>query len=305
MEIVDILTRAGCFIAIIFLGYILRRVGFFKEEDFYVLSKIVLKIALPAAIVVNLANKTIAPSLLFLSLIGLGGSIIYILVMLFLNRNTSREESAFMLLNCSGYNIGNFTLPFVQNFFGSGGVLITSLFDTGNACITLGGAYSLASVVKGGQGGFNPGRFLRSLFKSIPFDTYVIMVILGLLGIGLLECVTSFAGFISNANAFMAMLMIGVGFKLSGDVSQKKTIIQILTVRYSVGFGISLICFFLLPLPLEYRQVLALLPLSPITSSAPPFTADLKGDFGLSSAINSISIVISIVLMVAVLFLVI
>ena len=42
----DILTRAGCFIAIILLGMVLRRVGFFKQEDFYVLSKIVVKITL-------------------------------------------------------------------------------------------------------------------------------------------------------------------------------------------------------------------------------------------------------------------
>ncbi len=41
--------KAGSFIAIIILGYVLRRRGFFKEEDFYVLSRIVLKITLPAA----------------------------------------------------------------------------------------------------------------------------------------------------------------------------------------------------------------------------------------------------------------
>ncbi len=36
--------------------------------------------------------------------------------------------------------------------------------------------------------------------------------------------------------------------------------------------------------------------LAPIASTAPAFTAELKGDFGLSSAVNSISILISIVL---------
>ena len=34
----DILTRAGCYIAIIVLGIVLRAAGFFKEEDFKVLS---------------------------------------------------------------------------------------------------------------------------------------------------------------------------------------------------------------------------------------------------------------------------
>lgn len=304
MEIMDVLVRAACFVAIIFVGYVLRKIDFFKEGDFHVISKIVLKITLPAAIVSSVANKEIAPSLLFISLIGLLGGVIYIGSMVLLNRGDSREHRAFMLLNCSGYNIGNFTLPFVQSFFGPIGVLTTSLFDIGNACICLGGAYSVASVVKGNEGNFSLFRFIRSLFKSVPFDTYVVMTILGLLHISIPECVTSFAGIISNANAFMAMLMIGVGFKLAGDKTQLRSIMQILSVRYAVGIVISLACFFLLPLPIEYRQALALLPLSPIASSAPAFTADLKGDIGLSSAVNSISIITSIVLMVGVLLLI-
>ena len=44
----NILARAACYIAIILMGYILRRKGFFGEETFGVLSKIVIKITLPA-----------------------------------------------------------------------------------------------------------------------------------------------------------------------------------------------------------------------------------------------------------------
>ena len=40
----NILIKAGCYIAIIILGMVLRRVGFFKESDFSVLSKIVIKV---------------------------------------------------------------------------------------------------------------------------------------------------------------------------------------------------------------------------------------------------------------------
>ena len=54
------------------------------------------------------------------------------------------------MLNSCGYNIGNFTLPFIQSFLGPVGVITTSLFDTGNACICLGDAYSVASMVKDG-----------------------------------------------------------------------------------------------------------------------------------------------------------
>lgn len=46
------------------------------------------------------------------------------------------------------------------------------------------------------------------------------------------------------------------------------------------------------------RQALAILFLSPVSNSAVAFTAELKGDFGLSSAINSLSMLISIGLIV-------
>ena len=35
-----ILMRAGSFMAVIILGYVLKKVGFFKEDDFYVMSKL-------------------------------------------------------------------------------------------------------------------------------------------------------------------------------------------------------------------------------------------------------------------------
>lgn len=299
----EILVRAGCFVGIIMLGYVLRRIGFFKEEDFHLLSKIVLKITLPAALVSSIANKEIDPSLLFISLIGLMGGVIYIAIMYVLNLRSSNEQRAFDMLNTAGYNIGNFTLPFAQSFLGPLGVLTVSLFDIGNAVICLGGSYSVASIVKGG-GRFDVKKIIKTLLHSVPFVAYMIMLTLGLLKIQVPEPVTTFAGIIAGGNAFLAMLMIGVGFKLSGDRSQIGRIVKILAVRYSVAVVLALCCFFLLPLPLEYRQALAILAFSPIGSSTPAFTGDLKGDIGLSSAVNSVSIIVSIICIVEVLVLV-
>jgi predicted permease len=300
MGMTAVLSRAAYFIGIIFMGYSLRRAGFFKPEDFHVLSKIVLKITLPAAIIVSFAGKEIDLSMLVLCLLGLVGGLIYMGAGFLMNAKASREKKAFEILNLSGYNIGNFTLPFVQSFLGPSGVVITSLFDTGNAVICLGGAYSGAAMAKGEGKGLPVVRIAKTLIKSVPFDTYMIMTALCLLGIRLPEQAISFAGIIADSNAFMAMLMIGVGFKLSGDKAQMGTIVKLMAVRYGVAAVLSACFYFLLPMPLEYRQTLAILVFAPIASAAPAFTADLKGDIGLSSAINSISILISICCIVAV-----
>lgn len=296
----DILARACCFVAIIVLGYVLCKVNFFKEGDFQVLSKIVLKITLPAAIVSSFAGKEISVGMLALSLLGLGGGVAYMGIAFLLNRKAGKEQQAFEVLNTSGYNIGNFTMPFVQSFLGPMGVITTSLFDVGNAFVCLGGAYGVASIIKG-KGKFSIQTIARSLVRSVAFDSYIVMVILTLLHISLPSPVISFAGIVGNANAFMAMLMIGVGFKLSGERSQMGTIIRILAVRYGVAVLLALGCYFLLPISLEMRQALVILAFSPIASAAPAFTGDLKGDVGLASAVNSISIVCSITFIVALL----
>jgi predicted permease len=95
--------------------------------------------------------------------------------------------------------------------------------------------------------------------------------------------------------------MIGVGFKLSGNRNQIGVIFKILLIRYSVAAVIGITCFFLLPFTLEVRQAILILAFSPIASAALAFTAEMEGDVGLSSAVNSISIIVSIVIIVGIL----
>lgn len=289
--------------AIIILGWTLRRLGFFKEGDFQVLSKIVLRITLPASIVYSFSDKEINPSMLLLSVFGFSLGIVYIGIGYLISMGKGKEQKAFSILNISGYNIGNFTLPFAQGFLGPAGVVTTSLFDTGNAFICLGVSYSVAAMVQRGEK-FSVMKILRDLCKSVPFVTYITMALLALLRVRLPSPVIDFASLLGNANAPMAMLMLGVGFKISGDSSQIHSIVKVLLVRYGVAIAISLSCFFLLPAALETRQTLALLVFSPIASAAPAFTSELGGDTGLSSAVNSLSIVISLICIVTVLLLI-
>ena len=146
----DILMRAGSFVAIIFLGWFLRRIGFFKQEDFSVLSKIVIRITLPCAIITSFAGKSVDPAMLSLTALAICCGLLYISIGYVINIRHSRDKQAFEMLNLPGYNIGTFVIPFVQSFLGPMGVLAVSLFDTGNAVICLGGAYAIAAMVKDG-----------------------------------------------------------------------------------------------------------------------------------------------------------
>lgn len=112
----EIIIRAGCFVAIIALGFALRKIGVFQEKDFSVLSKIVMKITLPAAIVSSFAGKDIDPALFSIVLLGLGCGVLYILLGFLINLRSRKEKRAFDVLNLPGYNIGNFAMPFCIHY---------------------------------------------------------------------------------------------------------------------------------------------------------------------------------------------
>jgi predicted permease len=295
----EILTRAICFVAIIILGNILRRVNFFKEEDFKILSKILLRITLPAAIVTSFVGKKIEISMLTLALIGITGGALHMTIGFLVNRKANKERQEFEIVN-AGYNIGAFTMPFAQGFLGPIGVITTSLFDIGNAFVCLGGSLGVANIIKSGEK-FSVKKIIKTMLKSVALDTYLIMTLVSLLQISIPGPVVTLAEVIGNANAFVAMLMIGIGFKLSGDKGQLGYIARVLLTRYLIAAVLAAGCFYLLPFSLEVRKALIIVAFSPIPSSAPAYAAELKNDVGLASALNSISIICSLVFIVSIL----
>lgn len=297
---VELITRAGCFVAIILLGAVLRRLGFFKKEDMSLLAKISLRITLPAAIVSSFAGKTLAPQLLVISLVGLGMNILLMGLGWLANLRRGPRAQAFGIVNLAGCNVGAFTLPFVQSFLGSGAVMVASLFDMGNAAIGLGTSYGVASTVQDGKG-FSFKRVGKAMISSPTLIAYVTMTALTLLHIRLPKAVTEFATIVGSANTFVAMLMIGVGFELSLDGKRLGKLLKMILLRYSAGAIFALSFWFLLSFDRTVRLTMVILGLSPIITAAPAYTEELGSDVGLSSALNSACIIISLVIYVTVL----
>lgn len=291
-----VLAKAVAFIMIIVTGYGLKRKGFFHAKDFYLISKIVIRITLPAAIVSNFSQISMDSALLWVIPIGIGANIVMVGIGYLINARRPKSEKVFDMVNLSGYNIGNFTLPFVQSFLGPVGFAATSLFDAGNAVMCTGVTYTLASIVKGDSGKISLSAILKRLFSSIPFDAYIIMTALAILRIPLPQVILDYAETVGKANAFLALLMLGIGFEVHMNREKINRIIKIIVIRYSMALLFALAAYFLLPLPTEVRQALAIVAFGPISSVSPAFTGTLGGDVELSSAVNSLSIVMSILL---------
>ena len=109
-----ILLRAFSLVFFLVLGVLLKKLNVLHQSDFTALSRIVMRVTLPCAVLVNLNGADLGLSMLSITFLGL---LIGILLMgcgylLYFRKGPALQ--AFGLLNLAGFNIGNFALPFIR-----------------------------------------------------------------------------------------------------------------------------------------------------------------------------------------------
>ena len=290
----EVLLKASAYVFVIIAGYVLKKIGFFKPDDYKLIMKITLNITMPAAVITNFSSFAFDNSLLYIAVLSLVINLIMWGLGWVFSIGQQKETRVLYTLNFPGYNIGAFTMPYIQGFLGAAGVVCTCLFDAGNAIMCTGGSYALTSKVTGGQGQ-SLKETLKKLF-STPFCTYMLMLIMAITGIAIPKFLLPITTSIGNANGFMAMLMVGTMFEFNPDKTFLKQAATIILARYVMAAGFAALFYFVLPFSLEIRQALAIICFAPNSAMTPAFTEKLKGNAALSSFVGSVSIVISVVI---------
>ena len=289
------------YVLLIVLGYALKRAGFFGREDYRLMSRIMINITLPCTIVRAFSGFSRDPQMFLIVGISFVCSMLPPILMYLATPGVDTRLRAYRMINIGGYNIGCFSLPLIEAFFGGTGVVAACMFDLGNAVMMTGGAYALTSTLlkTGGETRESAGDILMKFLKSAPFDTYLIVFLLMALNVQLPEAVYTLAQPAANANAFIAMLMIGMMFEPAGDRTKLTEAARELAVRYAIAAVFALACYFLTPFSLIIRQTLAVLCFAPLSSLAPIYTDRCRSDTALASFTNSVSIAVSLVAMLA------
>ena len=298
-----ILVKACGFLFMIALGFILKRIGLFSINDSGVLSKIVLKITLPMAIVSNFKGLELNSSFMVAIAIGFIVHFIAIALVMLVTRNKPAEQRAFYIINTSGFNIGLCTLPYMSSFFAAEAVALVCMFDVGNAIMCFGFTFAFAMMVSKGKGNVNKKEIVKTLFSSMPFVTYLIMIILCAGNIALPDPVYTVAGMIGQANAFVAMLLIGILFEPKFNRNELKDMLGVFTLRMVLGVAFALSIYYFLPIPLMYRQILAVIVFSPILSVAPIYTERCGYNRSVAAVLNSLMLPFSMIIMTILLML--
>ena len=294
-----VLLKALSFILIILTGYILKKLLFRDPAPQRLLAFVLLNITLPATVIHAFGQFSRDTSLFFIVLLGFLCSFIPMMLVYLASWRQRKEKRAFAMINVTGFNIGAFSLPFIQNFFGPGGMIVACLFDIGNAVMVTGGSFAFTSTFLQTNPGEKQtaGTLLKKFIGSVPFDTYMLMLWLVLFGIPVHDTVLTLIEPVANANAFVAMLLIGMMFEFRTRADKYRTMFSVIGMRLFFGAACSALLYFFLPFSLEIRQVLAVVAFAPVSSIAPIYTIRCQSDGALSSLTLSISILFSLVIM--------
>ena len=290
----NVLTQTIVYVVLLFAGYGFKKAGIFKVEDTDFLKKVILYLTMPAMAVNGLKDLELQPSFLWCFLVGFGTSTILMLVGMAATRKKAPEEKVMYLFNLNTYNIGNFAIPFLTGLLSTDGFAALCLFDIGVAIYLYGIDYSLAEAVKGGKSRFSLKFLLKKIFTSPITDMYLLMILLAALHLRLPDPILKLASVMGNANAFLAMLSIGILFELNLEKKNIRDMVKFFVLRYGTILLIMAGVILLIPFSQDIRQAICVLLMAPVASIAPLLTMNAGGDGAKAAQINSVSILIGI-----------
>lgn len=301
----EFILRPIGFFLLILLGAQLSRIGFFKPVYQEAIVTIVLNLTVPCAAVYAFGNTSTGGPLLSVAIIGFLCALIPLPIFFFLTRRMSDRQRSFYLISATGSSLGCFMLPLLQGFWGATGAVLVCAFDVGNAILTTGGSRAITSLLLGEKDGKRSvGEVAKRFLRSVAIDTYLVLLVLMTLDLPIPPMVVALVEPAADANAFLSMLMIGMMLR-SPRKAWWGDILRLLLGRLILAavFSVAILCW--TPFSGETQQILALIPFAPIGVLAPFFIGDYGGNCEMASFANTMSALLSLVVVTTLYFLVI
>ncbi len=301
---IDVLARIFGTLIILILGIWAKKQFSIDAKQSKIFSAIFLYLTLPFAIVNAFLNMSEFPNeLMLVPIIGFVVITIILILAVIISSRLTDEQKKLFIICIPSYGFGSFALPFLQNVYGAFAVILVMLFDLGNTIITSSVTCSVAGIITSKQKVSikdNAISIVKKLFTSPPFITFAVMFAITYSGINipretLIHAVTPMA----NANGFVAIFMIGILIDFKMDGSNLKNAFVIVLTKVLLNVTVAFILLYFTPFSLEIRQMLFIIALSPVGQLSLVFVERVNGDMKSAALINTLSIVISIIMMSA------
>ena len=295
----SILFQAAAFMFVMIEGVLMRKSHLVSDNAKEVVKQMMIYLTLPAAIIISFSDSVkLDKSILILIPVGLVMNLIMVLFGLAITKGRPPATRLLYALTLSGYNGGSFALPFVQNFMPPLGSVAVSVFDIGNALVcTGGGAMLCAEYLAEHRGRTSMTSFLKRLLYNPPLITYCMMLALTLLGIHFPKNFLTMLRPSANASVFVAMMVLGLTFHMEFKREYITEIVKIVGLRNLFAVICAAFFYFVQPFDPVVTQALVLVSFAPARTMSIIFVEKYGGNGGMAGAINSVSIVISVIIM--------
>lgn len=303
------------FIFIICLGYLLKHFHLFGNKDYRIMQVVVFDVTLPAAILVSFATNPHSVNLLWVTLFGFLAALFPVPFVFMATKKKKLSERAFLMLNTSGFNIGNFCFPILQAFYGGGALVTGAMFDIGNAIMTSAGSHVMTTSLLHidmdkplTEQNPNEEKATKSLWertkiillgflKSGPFDMYIIMTLVVLFNIPISSTFANFVKPLGDANPFCSLLMVGMLTELPANWNDLRQVLEVISWRLPCGCLFMLAAWFLLPLDVVTREAVALMCFAPTAVFSTLFTDKVLGNAKLAGLTLAATCLTAVIIM--------
>lgn len=282
---------------VIILGYIIKKFNIISENEGKVLAKLVLNVTLPAVVISTFSNVHFESSLILLPLISIFYGLLITSLSFFLYRKEDRNIRGMLSMLMPGFNVGLFAYPLVEAIMGKEAIKYLGMFDMGAAFNGFVIAYIIGSYFSPGSSNVDTKTIIKKLTKSIPLITYIVTLIVLVMGLNYPVIIVDVANIIARANMPLALLVLGIFFSFNIESHNWPNIIKVLGFRYLVGLTIGLFLYYILPLNSLYRSIIVISLILPPPVVMIPYAIDFNYNYRFVGTILNISNMISYLFM--------
>lgn len=231
--------------------------------------------------------------LIICMLIGFFVNIFTMILSYLLTYKESKLERGTYMIACSGYDVGNFVLPYVKTCFDNTGVIYLTSFNIANTMMSMGLTYALASSIVYKESHFDIIGFIKKLLSSVCFDVYIFIFLMACFHISLPSIIVNITGIIGSINTYLVMIMFGL--KLEIDLKDNK-MFSIIAIRLICAVLLSFVTL-LLPIVTIAKKVFILTYFGPLVSVSSIYARKLGYEGSMVANANSLSIILSMIIM--------
>ena len=285
---------------IIGAGYLLKKIKVISENDGKVVSKLVIYLTFPALILHTVSTLHITSTLIFLPLFPLAFSSVLLIVFSWLLKNKPDALKGVVFMSLCGFNIGLFAYPIIEGIWGKEGLQHLAMFDVGNAISILCISYILGFIYSPSRERHKPVNavtIFKLLITSVPLVSYTLALVMNVSGFQMPALIEKFIATLARANMALVLILLGIYLNIRVNKQVLRPLIYIMIARYSLGVGMGLMLYFLLPFAPIYKTIALVGLIMPVGLTVIPFSDEFGYNQALPVSLASITIVISFVLM--------